>query len=120
MHGKRIPFLNPTQDLGEGRDEKRDTVQTRKVRKQWNNLLYAFVKLTKKDIAKDMKIMVLEILLFALIPSCEAVEPSDLQKMLVVQRTILGIWRILMQFYELEFSRDPITDVGEVKNKTHL
>ena len=38
-----------------------------------------FVKLTKKDIAKDMKIMVLEIPLFA-IPSCEAVEPQTCKK----------------------------------------
>ena len=67
--------LNTPEDLGEGRDEKRDVVRSNK--SQQNGITYymPFVSLTKKDIAKQYEENGIRDSLFPLTVSCEAVEP---------------------------------------------
>jgi len=67
--------LNPPEDLGEGRDEKRDTI--RPIKSEQNGITYymPFVSLTKKDIAQRYEENGIRDSLFPLTVSCEAVEP---------------------------------------------
>ena len=67
--------LNPPEDLGKGRDEKRDTVRSEKSENNGITYYMPFVKLTKKDIAKRYEDYGIRDSLFPLTVSCEAVEP---------------------------------------------
>lgn len=67
--------LNPPEDLGEGRDEKRDVVRSNKSEQNGITYYMPFVGLTKKDIAKQYEENGIRDSLFPLTVSCEAVEP---------------------------------------------
>jgi len=67
--------LNPTEDLGEGRDERRDTVRPFKIEIDGYEVYRPFIQMDKKGIAKLYEDYELKKSLLPLTVSCEAIEP---------------------------------------------